>query len=85
MGYGIASCINILAPFDVIVTGRLVAAGNLLVDPLREAISAFSTTDNLRTCNLIFDDSHKHIEAIGASLAALLHDNFVLNLVSNTA
>ncbi len=85
VGYGIAICINILAPPHLILTGRLVAAGNLLLDPLREAITKFATTDNLLNCNLVFDDSHNHIEAIGASLASLSEDDFLLNLISESS
>ncbi len=83
VGYGIASCINIFAPNRVIVTGRLVAAQNIFLDPLHEAIALFSTTDNLNNCNFAFDDSQNHIEAIGASLAALLQEDFLLRLVSD--
>lgn len=82
VGYGIATCINILAPAHLIVTGRVVAAGSVLLDPLKEAITKFATADNLLNCNLVFDDSHNHIEALGASLASLLEDDFALNLVS---
>jgi predicted NBD/HSP70 family sugar kinase len=83
VGFGIASCINILAPPDVIVTGRLVAAGNILINPLREAVNKYVAKDNLRNCKLLFDAAHSHSEAIGASLAALLHIDFVPNLVSD--
>ena len=82
VGYGIANCINIFAPNDVIVTGRLVAAQNIFLDPLHKAITEFATTDNLRHCSFAFDDSQNHIEAIGASLAALLQHDFLLSLVS---
>ena len=85
VGYGIASCINILAPADVIVTGRLVAAGKLLLDPLHEAIREFANAGNLANTNLVFDDSQNYVEAIGASLAALLQDDFLLNLYLATA
>jgi predicted NBD/HSP70 family sugar kinase len=85
VGFGIASCINILAPPDVIVTGRLIAAGNIMLTPLHEAIAKYATADNLRSCNLIFDDSQNYIEAIGAGLAALLHEDFIVNLVSAIA
>jgi predicted NBD/HSP70 family sugar kinase len=85
VGFGIASCINILAPPDVIVTGRLIAAGNILLTPLHEAITKYAAADSLRSCNLVFDDSQNHIEAIGASLAALLQDDFIVNLVSAIA
>jgi predicted NBD/HSP70 family sugar kinase len=84
IGYGIASCINILAPADVIVTGRLVAAGSILIDPLNGAIAKFASADNLRNCNFEFDDSQNHIEAIGASLAVLLQDDFLLSLVPDS-
>ena len=85
VGYGIANCINILAPPDVIVTGRLVAADDILLDSLHKAINEFATPDNLRNCNLVFDDSKNHIEAIGAGLAALLQEDFMLNLVSDNS
>ena len=82
VGYGIAICINILAPPDLMVTGRLVAAGDVLLNPLREAVTKFAIAENFHNCNLVFDSSHSHIEAIGASLAALLQEDFFLHLVS---
>ncbi|MBS1999562.1 MAG: ROK family transcriptional regulator [Cyanobacteria bacterium SZAS LIN-2] len=85
VGFGIASCINVLAPPDVIVTGRLIAAGNILLTPLHEAIEKYAVAESLRSCNLIFDDSQNHIEAIGASLAVLLQDDFLGHLVSSPA
>lgn len=85
VGYGIACCINILAPTDLIVTGRLVAAGEIFLEPLRNAIGESATPENLINCNLTFDDALSHIEAIGAGLAALSQDDFLLNLVSTAA
>jgi predicted NBD/HSP70 family sugar kinase len=83
LGYGIANCINILAPSNLIVTGRLVAADKVFIGPLQEAINKFATTENLSVCNLVFDDSQNNLEAIGAGLATLLQDDFILNVVSN--
>lgn len=84
IAYGIANCINILAPTDLIVTGRLIAAGDAFLLPLRTAVGELSSDENLRNCNLVFDDSRNHIEAIGASLAALAQDSFLLSLVSSS-
>jgi predicted NBD/HSP70 family sugar kinase len=83
VGYGIAACINILAPRDVIVTGRLVGAGNNFLSALHQALAQHAIAENLGNSRLVFDDSQRHLEAIGASLAALQQEDFMQNLVSD--
>ncbi len=82
IGYGIASCLNLLAPSNVIITGQLVEAGKLILDPIQEALVEHATTENFSNCNLIIGDMQNHIEAVGASLAVLFQENFLMNLIS---
>jgi len=83
VGYGIASCVNLLAPSYVIITGHLNAAASLVFDPLQETFAKFSTAGNFSITKLVIGGSQEHIEAVGASLAVLLRENFMMNVVSN--
>ncbi len=83
IAYGVASAINIIAPTDVIVTGKLVAAGPLLIDSLKSGLSRYAFPANLRNCNVSFNNSQQHSEALGASLAPLLQEEFLMRLVTD--
>ncbi len=81
IAYGLSGAINIIAPSDVIVTGKIVSAGDLLIEPLKFALRQHASPGNLQNCNLIFSNYQKHSEAIGSSLAPLYQDDFLMRLV----
>jgi predicted NBD/HSP70 family sugar kinase len=83
VGYGIATCINVFAPNDVIVTGKLVTSGDIMLRSLKETVANNTNAGSLSRCNLLFNRPDKHAEALGASLAAASDDNFLLELVAD--
>lgn len=81
VGIGIAGAINIIAPSDVVITGRLVDAGEPVVEQLKMTLRDYTNEANLSNCNVVFGTASNHIEAIGAGLAAFHEDNFLDTLV----
>lgn len=83
IAYGIASAINIIAPSDVMVTGKLVAAEELLANSIRSGLNEYASQANLRNCNLVFSAAQKQTEARGASLAPLQQDQLFIKLIDS--
>ena len=81
VGYGLAAAISIIAPCDVIVTGKLVSAGKVFITPLKTTLREYASITNFENCNLLFNETQKHSEAIGASLASLHKHDFLMRLV----
>lgn len=81
IGFGIASAINIVAPSSLIITGQLLNALDVVSVPLSTSLKKYCTGENLQNCNVIFSNSEKHSEAVGASLAPVLQEDFLVNLV----
>ncbi len=85
IAFGIASAINIIAPSDVMITGKLVGAGKLLTQPIRSGLSEYASKANLLNCNVVYSTSQKQTEARGASLAPLQQDQLLSKLIDRHA
>ena len=80
IGYGIACAVNIIAPAEVIITGKLVEAGGCMQAPMEAALRGYCSI--LNGCNLVYSFEDHYSEAVGASLAPLLNSSFLASLVS---
>lgn len=76
VGFGIASASVLMAPADVVVTGKLVTAAELIVRPLKKSLQEYSFAPNLQNCSIHFSEDALHAEATGAALAALAGYDF---------
>lgn len=82
VGYGIACAVNILAPTELIVTGKLVESGQYVQNPLETALKLYSL--DFSDCKIHYNSQAQYSEAIGASLLPLQDDSFLAALVSNS-
>ena len=82
IGYGIACAVNILAPSELIVTGKLVESGQHVQNPLETALKLYSLSSN--HCDIHWNSQAQYSEAVGASLLPLQDNTFLAALVSNS-
>lgn len=71
LGEGLASCINLIAPQIVVVTGAVVAAGDQFLDRLRSSTSRRSLPLNFANCRIVASDAVLDAECYGAAIFAL--------------
>ena len=81
VGFGIAGIINVLAPERIIVCGQLLAAGDLFLEPMHDAIREYAIKANLDKCRVTDSKFDKNPEALGAALVAIASDELVLGEV----
>ncbi len=73
LGVAIANLLNLLNPRLVVLGGRLTAAGDLLLAPLREAISARALSTSIDRTEVVLSELGKESVALGAATLVLQH------------
>ncbi|WP_170178843.1 ROK family transcriptional regulator [Solirubrobacter pauli] len=71
VGRAVASVVNLLNPELVIIGGELAAAGDVLLDPIREAVEQRAVPPAARAVRVIRGTLGEHAEVLGAAAVQL--------------
>jgi glucokinase len=68
LGIGIANMIVVIAPDRIVIGGGIAAAGDLLLDPIRDEIARRVTTTSIEEVRLVTAELGTWAGAIGAAV-----------------
>jgi glucokinase len=74
LGIAIAYCVDLINPDRVVIGGGVMAAGDLLLDPVRRIVAEYALPSNARLARIVPADLGSEAGAIGAA-ALVWHDD----------
>jgi glucokinase len=67
LGIAIAYCVDLINPDRIVVGGGVMAAGDLLLDPVRRAVAEYALPSNAQRARVVPADLGSEAGAIGAA------------------